>query len=110
VEGRGQLHAPAALLLGKELPVPIGYEAVGTRAGLDAVDKRNISCPCRKSNPDSSVVLPVADLNTDQGIQEVKVFENMEMCKISYERDTRGHNCGNSIVRRSSAGWSGLVE
>jgi hypothetical protein len=32
---------------------------VGPRAGLDAVERRIISCPCQKSNPGSSVVQPV---------------------------------------------------
>jgi hypothetical protein len=32
---------------------------VGPRAGLDAVEKRETSCPCRESNPDSLVVQSV---------------------------------------------------
>jgi hypothetical protein len=32
---------------------------VGLRAGLE-VEQRKISCPCRESNPDSSIVEPVA--------------------------------------------------
>jgi hypothetical protein len=36
-----QLHAPFNLSPGKEPPI--------TRAGLDAVAKREISCPCRES-------------------------------------------------------------
>jgi hypothetical protein len=39
LEVKGQLHASVALPPGKELLVPIGYEAGwGTRAGLDAVE------------------------------------------------------------------------
>jgi hypothetical protein len=33
---------------------------VGPIAGLDAVEKRKISCVCRESNSDSSAVHPVA--------------------------------------------------
>jgi hypothetical protein len=33
---------------------------VGPRAGLDVVEKRNISCPYRESNPDLLVIQPVA--------------------------------------------------
>jgi hypothetical protein len=51
----GQLHAPAALLLGKETLVPIGYGAgwVGPVAGLDtAVVKRKIPALTRTRTPD----------------------------------------------------------
>jgi hypothetical protein len=41
-----QFHAAAALP-----PVP-----TGPRAGLDAVQMRKISCPCKESNPDSWAV------------------------------------------------------
>jgi hypothetical protein len=30
-------------------------DLMGPRGGLDAVEKRKISCPCLESNPDSSV-------------------------------------------------------
>jgi hypothetical protein len=33
---------------------------MGTRAGLDIMERREISCPYWESNPDSSVVQPVA--------------------------------------------------
>jgi hypothetical protein len=33
---------------------------VGPRFGLDPVEKIKMSCPCQKTNPDSSVVQPVA--------------------------------------------------
>jgi hypothetical protein len=38
--GSGQLHATAALPLGKKLPVPTGLEAGWATAGLDAMTKR----------------------------------------------------------------------
>jgi hypothetical protein len=45
----GQLHAPAALPSGKELPVTYCIGGwVGPRAGLDAVEKREI-LHCRES-------------------------------------------------------------
>jgi hypothetical protein len=51
MEVTDQLHVPAALLPGIEPLVPIVQ--VGPRSGLDAVKKKQISCPCRKSSPDS---------------------------------------------------------
>jgi hypothetical protein len=47
----GQLHKPAALAPGREVPVPIQIGGcVGLRAGLEAVGKRKI-LSCRESNP-----------------------------------------------------------
>jgi hypothetical protein len=43
------LHASVALSPGKGFSVPIGW--VGLRAGLDVVEQRKMSCPCRESNP-----------------------------------------------------------
>jgi hypothetical protein len=40
VEVRGQLHAPAALAPGKDLPVPMGLGAGSAPVSLDAVEKR----------------------------------------------------------------------
>jgi len=40
-------HSPP----GKELPVPVGDRRVGPRAGLDAVEKREIPSPCQELNP-----------------------------------------------------------
>jgi hypothetical protein len=45
MEVSGHLHAPAALPPWKEPPV------LGPKAGLDAVEKRKIFLPCRKSKP-----------------------------------------------------------
>jgi hypothetical protein len=57
MEVNGQLHTLAAFSLRKQ---PQGH-FVGTRADLDAVEKRNIF-PCREYFPDSSVVQPVRSL------------------------------------------------
>jgi hypothetical protein len=62
MEMRGQLHGPAVLPPGKELPVSIG-DWVGHKAGLDAVKKRKPYCFCRKSNLESSADQPVATPN-----------------------------------------------
>jgi hypothetical protein len=52
MEVSGQRHVPAAFLSGKE---PLGTHFiggwVGTRAGLDAVEKSKITFPCQESNP-----------------------------------------------------------
>jgi hypothetical protein len=53
----GQLHAPAALHLGKESPVPVGYEAGWASAGLDVVEKRKSLASARNRTP---VFQPVA--------------------------------------------------
>jgi hypothetical protein len=45
--------------LSSEQSAPCTYQA-GSRAGLDYVEKRKISCSCRESNPDSKVIQPVA--------------------------------------------------
>jgi hypothetical protein len=46
-----QLHAPVALPPGKN-PDKYRIECwVETRAGLDVLEKKQISCPCRDSNP-----------------------------------------------------------
>jgi hypothetical protein len=33
---------------------------MGSRTGLDAMDKRIIACPCRESDAGSSIVQPIA--------------------------------------------------
>jgi hypothetical protein len=52
-----QLHVPAALPPGTNALERGGW--VGPGAGLDAVERRTMSCPCRESNPDSSTVQSV---------------------------------------------------
>jgi hypothetical protein len=54
-----QLLASAALPLGKEPPVHIGYEVGCPRTGLEDVERRKI-LPYRDSNSDPSAVLSVA--------------------------------------------------
>jgi hypothetical protein len=52
-----QLHVLAALPPRKEHSVLIGYEAVLAPEPIkDIVEKREISCPCRKRYPNSSAV------------------------------------------------------
>jgi hypothetical protein len=53
MEVSGQLHAPATIIPRKEPPASIHWIGglVGPRAGLDATEKRRISCPCQESNP-----------------------------------------------------------
>jgi hypothetical protein len=65
MEVSGQLHAPAALPLGK---VPCTHRIggwVGPRAFLDAVVKRKIPSPRRESNLRTPIVQPVAQRYTD---------------------------------------------
>jgi hypothetical protein len=54
----GQIHILAALSPGKSHLYPLDRRLVGPRAGLDAVEKRKISCPCRESNPGSCALSP----------------------------------------------------
>jgi hypothetical protein len=61
----GQLHAPAILTHGKQLPVHIGYEVrVDPKAGQEEVDKRKFLAYCA-SNSDLFLVQPVASRYTD---------------------------------------------
>jgi hypothetical protein len=56
----GQRDAPAALYpRGKDPGTHCTGDWVGPRAGLDTEDRGKILCPCRGSNPDRPVVLPV---------------------------------------------------
>jgi hypothetical protein len=38
---------------------------VGSRASLDAVEKRKISCPCQELNPNFSAIQPIAHCYTN---------------------------------------------
>jgi hypothetical protein len=58
MEVSGQIHDPASLAPGKEVPgTHCAGGWVGPTAGLDDVKKSQTSCPCRKPNADSSAVL-----------------------------------------------------
>jgi hypothetical protein len=60
MEVSGQLHAPAPSFQRKQAP---GTQRTGgcvdPGAGMDAVEKRQISCPWRESNLASQIVQPV---------------------------------------------------
>jgi hypothetical protein len=67
MEVSGQLHAPAALPLGKEPLVPIWIGGwTGTRAALDSVVKRKIPSPRRESKPRTPIVQPAAQRHTTE--------------------------------------------
>ena len=52
---------------GKGFSVPFAKEArVGTRAGLDALGKKEISCPCRKSSCHNKLQQPVGVCKRDE--------------------------------------------
>jgi hypothetical protein len=69
MEVSGQLHYPAALSPRERAP---GTRWIGgwvcPRAVLDAVVKRKIPSPRRKSNPRTPIVQPVAQRYTDWAI------------------------------------------
>jgi hypothetical protein len=52
----GQLHALAALSRENSPGTPWIEGWVGPEAGLDNVEWRKISCPCRQSNPGIQIV------------------------------------------------------
>jgi hypothetical protein len=56
----GQLYAPAALSLGKEPPVPIGWEAMWAPKPVWNTWRRENSCHYRDSNSEPSIVHPVS--------------------------------------------------
>ena len=47
MEVGGQIHAPVALPLGKNPGTDQLGSCVGSIAGLDALESRKVSCPCR---------------------------------------------------------------
>jgi hypothetical protein len=85
----GQLHAPPALSPGEET---LGTFSLGGRvspwAGLDAVKMRKISRPCRKSNPDSSTVQPIARHYTwaitcpKSNVRDRSVVADLALCRV----------------------------
>jgi hypothetical protein len=76
MEASGQLHAPAALPLGKAPGTHWIGGWVGIRAVLDAVVKRKISSPRRESNPRTPIVQLVAQRHTDWAITALNVYIN----------------------------------
>jgi hypothetical protein len=55
----GQLHSPRTFYpRGNSPRNPLIGDWVGPKAGLDAVEKRKISCPCRESDPGRPAVSP----------------------------------------------------
>jgi len=60
----GQLHIPAALPLGMELPVPINYEAGSAPgAGLEVLEKRKLFSFTGKGHPERSLVTIPSELS-----------------------------------------------
>jgi hypothetical protein len=64
----GQLHATAALPLGKDLPVPFEEEVGWTPEPVWKTWRREITWPYRDSNSDPLVAQPVASRYTDYAI------------------------------------------
>jgi hypothetical protein len=58
MEVSGQIYAPTALTPGKDPGIYWIGDWVGSRTGLDVLEKRRISCPCRDSNPGPSSPYP----------------------------------------------------
>jgi hypothetical protein len=57
--GRWLASCPVALFPEKKSRYYLKVGWVSPGAGLDAAEKRRISCLCRESNPGSSVVQPI---------------------------------------------------
>jgi hypothetical protein len=61
MEVSDHLQGPVSFLLGKiELHYPLNKTLAGSRAGLDAMQKRRIPGSCWDSNPESLVILLLA--------------------------------------------------
>jgi hypothetical protein len=74
MEVSGQLHAPAALPLGRAPGTHWIRGWVGPRTVLNAVVKRKIPSPRRESNPRTLIVQPVAQRYTDWAITAPKNY------------------------------------
>jgi hypothetical protein len=72
----GQLQATAAWPPRKDGPYYWRGDRVDTTAGLDALEKSKISCPCRESNFDSSIVQPVALIFTQTDLTQLPININ----------------------------------
>jgi hypothetical protein len=94
MEVSGQLHAPAALPLGKEHLVPFWIGGwVGLRAVLEAVVKRKIPSPRRKSNPRTPIVQPVAQRCTDWAIPALTLIRTVAVLSAAKSSPTGGWVC-----------------
>jgi hypothetical protein len=75
MEVNGYLHATAALPPGEKAPGTHWTGGwVGPRGGMDNVDKRKISWPCRKSNPGRPASNPSLYQLSYPDSLEVKLF------------------------------------
>jgi hypothetical protein len=62
------------MIPGKE---PLGTHWVVSRADPDALEKMKISCPCRESRDDSSILHPIVSSLTDYAvIADFNIFFN----------------------------------
>jgi hypothetical protein len=58
MEARGQVHAPATLLMGKKIGTHWLGDWVGTKVGLDVLEKKEIPYCWRDLNPGPSSLQP----------------------------------------------------
>jgi hypothetical protein len=71
-----QLHAAVALNLRKEPQIPVYRRRVRPRTGVNAVEKRIISCSFLKSNQDRPVRSPSLYRLSCPGFELLRVFLN----------------------------------
>ena len=69
----GQLHAPAAVVLGKNHRNPFNMSLIWPQNCLDSLKMRKIIYFCRDSNHEPSAVEPAARPYTDRAIPEPNV-------------------------------------
>jgi hypothetical protein len=105
-------------LLGRSSGYPWGRRRVGPRAGMDSVEKREVSYPCRQSNPDSSATQPVAiEMNgcaglSTAGCARTSREHSVELCRSSYLPHMPRHGSGGQsllVVFQPSSGHVGFV-
>jgi hypothetical protein len=93
----GQLHAPATLPPGKELPVPIGYEIGWTPVPVWTTWRTENSWFYRDSNSDPSIIQPVTSRYTDYAIPTLG--------KRKYSEKT----CPSATLSITNPTWDNLV-